>query len=106
MASKNGRMKKKCEAYQHSGRRQINKDLKAKRHEARLAHFEKRKEEGKAYVYEPPKTKGERRRRARKNIDRRLPIAKLDSWFRKLDNELAKQKMIEKNKERKRKKTA
>lgn len=106
MASKNGRNKKACDKYRQLGRKQINKDLKAKKHEARMAHFAKRKEEGKSYVYEPPKSKGERRRRAKKNVDRRLPIAKLDSIFRKLDNEIARLKLEEKNKEKRGKKIA
>lgn len=103
MATK-GKMKLKCQAYRNSGRRQINKDLRAKRHEARLEHFRKRKEEGKTYEYQPPKTKREKARRAKKNVDRRLPIQKLDSLFSRLDNELNKKKLEEKNKERKSKK--
>ena len=102
MASKNGRMKIKCQNYRNLGRRQINKDLKAKKHLARIEHFAKRKEEGKAYEYKPPKNKKERRERAKKNVDRRVPIAELDSWYRKLDNELAKEKLAKKEKDFKR----
>ena len=36
MAKKDGRMKIKCQAYKNAGRRQINKDLKAKKHLSRL----------------------------------------------------------------------
>ena len=44
----------------------------------------------------------ERRERAKKNVDRRVPIAQLDSWYRKLDNELAKEKLAKKEKDFKR----
>lgn len=99
--SKNGRMKKKCEDYRRSGRREINKDLRAKKHLARIEHFAKRKEEGKSYEYQPPANKKERKERAKKNVDRRLPIQKLDSLFSKLNRELEKKALIEKNKQRK-----
>ena len=96
MASKNGRMKIKCQNYRNAGRKQINKELKAKKHLARIEHFAKRREEGKAYEYKPPKNRHEKYLRSQKNVDRRLPIAQLDSWFRKLDNEIAKEKLEKK----------
>ena len=101
MASKNGRMKKKCEDYRRSGRREINKDLRAKKHLARIEHFAKRREEGKAYEYVPPANKKERKERKVKNVDRRLPIQKLDSIFSKLSRELAAKAQLEKEKMKK-----
>lgn len=101
MAKKDGRMKQKCLAYRNSGRREINKDLKAKKHLARIEHFKKRREEGKTYSYKPPINQKEINNRAKKNIDRRLPIQKLDSIFGKLNYEL--ELYILRNKEKKRK---
>lgn len=67
--------------------------------EKRQKRFEKRREEGKAYVYEKnPFDKNsenkkevrkywkERNARARKNVDHRLPLAKETSRMRKLQN--------------------
>lgn len=51
MANKIGRNKKNCEKYKLSGRREENKAVKQKKHEARLTRFAKRKEEGKSYVW-------------------------------------------------------
>ena len=96
--SKIGRNKLKCQSYRNSGRRQINKDLKAKKHEARIKHFLERRENGKCYEYQPPKNKKEQKKRRFKNVDRRTPIAKLDSIFSKLDNEIQAKKLEEKNK--------
>ena len=107
MAKKDGRMKIKCQAYKNAGRRQINKDLKAKKHLARLEHFAKRREEGKAYKYEPPKSRKEREKRANKNVSHKLPIQKWESCFAKLDYEMQKEQIREKEKKMaKRKKTA
>ena len=100
MATK-GKMKIKCQNYRNSGRRQINKDLKAKRHEKRIEHFKKRREEGKAYEYKPPRNHREKVRRSKKNVDRRLPIQKWDSLFSKLENEINQKKLFEKTKEKK-----
>ena len=96
MAKKDGRMKKWCEDYRRSGKRQINKDLRAKKHLARLEHFAKRKEEGKTYTYVPPKNKKERAERAVKNISHKLPIQKLDSLFGKLEYELEQELLSQK----------
>lgn len=103
----NKRNKEKCQAYKNSGRREFNKVKKQKRHEKRMAKFAKRREEGKAYEYKPnPYEKGSRNwtieaeERALKNVDRRLPIAKLDSLNRKLNNEIEIERIKEKNNEK------
>ena len=103
MASKIGRNKAKCQQYRNLGKRQIAKEKKAKRHEERIKHFEKRRAEGKCYEYTPTQSKREKRLRKDKNVDRRLPIAKLDSIFSKLKNELQ-QKTLEEKKTLKEKK--
>lgn len=100
MAKKESRMKQKCLAYRNAGRRQINKDLKAKKHLARIEHFAKRKEEGKTYSYKPTTDKDEKKERAKKNIDRRLPIQKLDSLFGKLNYQLEQEALFNKDKKR------
>ncbi len=100
MSSKIGRNKTKCQNYRNSGRKQVNKELKAKKHENRINHFKQRREEGKAYEYLPPKNKREKQLRRGKNIDRRLPIAKLDSIFAKLNNELQNKAIEEKEKQK------
>ena len=101
MAKKDGRMKKWCEDYRRSGRRQINKDLRAKKHLARIEHFAKRKEEGKSYTYVPPKTKLEKMLRENKNVDRRLPIQKWTSLFAKVDYQLEQETLNQKDKKKK-----
>ena len=92
-AKKYKRMQKKCEDYRRSGRREINKAEKQKRHLARIEHFAFRKEAGKSYVYTPPTTNSEKEKRTKKNVDRRVKIAQLDSWFGKLEYELNQQKL-------------
>lgn len=92
-ANKYKRNQKKCEEYRRSGRRELNKAEKQKKHLARIAHFAKRKEEGKTYKYVPPKDAKERNIRAKKNVDRRLPIAQLDSLFGKLEYQLNQEKL-------------
>ncbi len=92
-AKKYKRMQKKCEDYRRSGRREINKAEKQKRHLARIEHFALRKEEGKSYVYVPPTNGKERALRTTKNVDRRTKVAQLDSWFGKLEYELNKEKI-------------
>lgn len=102
---KYGRMKKKCEKYKNTGKRAINKDVKKKREEKRQERFKLRREEGKAYEYEPNpydqhsksraerrKFYAERRRRAEKNASKRLPLAHETSMMRKLQNMLDKEK--------------
>ena len=96
MAKKDGRMKAKCESYRRSGKREINKDLKAKKHLARIEHFAKRKEEGKNYIYIPTTDKKEKEKRAKKNISRKLPIQKLDSLFGRLKFELEQEELKQK----------
>lgn len=90
------RMQKKCEDYRHSGRREINKAEKQKKHLARIEHFALRKEQGKTYVYQPTTDKKEKLERAEKNKDRRVKIAQLDSWFGRLNYELNQDKIRKK----------
>lgn len=107
MAKKDGRMKAKCQAYRNAGRKQINKDLKAKKHLARIEHFAKRREEGKTYEYKPPINGKERQERAKKNQSHKLPIQRWDSCFGKLNYELVQEALKAKEKKLgKRKKTA
>lgn len=87
------RMQKKCEDYRRSGRRELNKAEKQKKHLTRIEHFALRKAEGKTYVYVPPTNEKERAERAKKNVDRRTKTAQLDSWFGKLEYELNKEKL-------------
>lgn len=101
MAKKDGRMKKKCEEYRRSGRKEFNKDLRAKKHLARIEHFKKRKDEGKTYSYLPTNNKKEKEKRAIKNIDRRLPIQKVDSLFGKLNYQLEQEALFNKNHKKK-----
>lgn len=96
--SKIGRNKKRCEHYRTSGNLQTNKLLKQERNEKRIAKFAARREEGKTYQYNPnPYFKDSKayitevERRAEKNVDRRLPLPKLTSIMRKLNNQLAKE---------------
>ena len=99
----NKRNKEKCQAYKNAGRRKINKELKAMRHEKRMAKFAKRKADGKTYEYKPNPFKDgtkkwheENQRRAEKNVDRRIPIQINDSVNSKLKTYLAEQKEMEK----------
>lgn len=99
----NQRNKEKCQAYKNAGRKAINKELKAKRHEKRMAKFAKRREDGKTYEYKPnpfkegtKKWREENQRRAEKNVDRRIPIQINDSVNSKLKTYLAQQKEMEK----------
>jgi len=108
--SKIGRNKKWCENYKKSTRKADNKELKKLRLEKLLARFAKRKAEGKGYEWEPnPFEKGTyeyrcvKRERAKKNVDRRLPLQKWTSEMRKLQNEIAKREAFEKQKEKNKK---
>ena len=96
MAKKEGRMKKKCEDYRRSGRREINKDLRAKKHLARVEHFAKRREEGKTYSYVPTSDRKEKEKRAKKNISHKLPIQRWDSLFGRLEYELEQEALNQK----------
>ena len=102
---KKGRMQKWCEAYKQRNQRGVNKVKKQERAKKREERFEKRREEGKAYEYKPnPYNKDsenkierrkywkEKRKRSRKNVDHRLPLQKMTSIMRKVQNELDKQK--------------
>ena len=53
MSKPNKRHNEKCKQYKTEGRREKNKAIKQERHNKRMAMFAKRKEEGKAYEYEP-----------------------------------------------------
>jgi hypothetical protein len=111
---KHKKHKQWCENYKKSGQREINKALKQERHKRRMAKFAKRREEGKTYEYKPnPYKKGsrdwhiEREERSRKNVDRRNAVARGDSVFRKMENQLAKEAAIRKaNEEERNKKKA
>lgn len=99
--------KARCEKYKMQGRREINKKKKQEKHEQLMNKFKKRKEEGKTYSYKPisfPKNSKEyikeKNTRARKNTSHKTPLAKFTSIMRKLDNELMKQKELEKVKEK------
>ena len=105
MADKAGHNKARCQRYKERGRREINKKLKAERNEKRIEKFRKRREEGKAYEYKPnpfdkkeerKKYWRERKRRASKNIDRRLPLQKWTSWMRLLQNQIDKENALRK----------
>lgn len=54
--NKIGNKKKKCEKYKMQGRLEKNKELKQKRNEKRIEKFRRRREEGKAYVYDKDKS--------------------------------------------------
>lgn len=80
--------------------------------ESRQARFARRKEAGKEYKYRPnPYDKkanyeewhDEDIKRKEKAKSSKLPYARLQSIFRKLDNELNKQALMNKEKENKRK---
>ena len=70
----------------------------------RQAKFAKKREEGRAYEYKPiPYAKGtveyahEKLARAEKTVSKKTPVARMTSIMRKLDNQLAKEKMERKN---------
>ena len=80
------------------------------KHEKRMARFAKRREEGKAYEYSPnPFTKGtkeyiqEEKRRSEKNVNHKTPLQTMASIMKKLDNQLAKERMARKERLDKRK---
>ena len=52
--------KSRCEKYKSEGRRAINKQKKAKRHEKRMERFATRKAEGKSYKYNKERTEKKR----------------------------------------------
>lgn len=89
----NKNRKARYDAYKNSGRKAINKHNRKLKAEKREQKFVKRREEGKAYTYVPPKTDEERYDRSFKNVDRRLPYQKLTSIFAKLNNELARKEL-------------
>lgn len=97
--AKPGKMKKKCEKYRNQGRKETNKELRAKRHEAHMKKFADRREAGKTYEYKPnPYKEGateynrEVLERAEKNRSKRTEFDKMKSIMRKLQNEINAQK--------------
>ena len=52
MSKPNKRHSEWCKGYKSRGQREINKAIKQKRHEKRVADLAKRKEEGKTYSYQ------------------------------------------------------
>lgn len=106
-----GRNKKRCENYRLSGNLQTNKLLKQERNEKRIAKFSARREAGKAYEYKTnPYIAGseaymlENETRAMKNVDRRIPLQRLTSIMKKLNNQLDKD-MAKKKAKKERKRT-
>lgn len=97
----------KYQRYKNGGRKLINKAEKQKKHEKRMAKFAARKEAGKRYEYAPiPYAKDSKAYReealvrSEKNVDRRLPLQKWTSIWRKLNNELNKEAQARKDAER------
>lgn len=91
----NQNKKKRFEKYKSSGRREANKIVKQQRDEKRRARFAKRKEEGKAYEYEPiPYEKGskdynrEARIRTQKNQSHKTEYQTVTSILQRIQNEL------------------
>ena len=97
--------------YKAQGRREKNKELKAKRHEKRLAKFAKRREEGKTYEYKPISfakdseeyviVKNARRHKMEETWNRKTLIQRFVSVMRKCKNEV--EKMEKENKLKKKK---
>ncbi len=52
MSKPNKKHNEWCKNYKSRGQREVNKAIKQKRHEKRVAQFAKRREEGKAYSYQ------------------------------------------------------
>lgn len=95
--SKIGKNKKRCEHYRTSGNLQTNKLLKQERNKKLIAKFAARRAAGKSYKYKPnpfgkesDKYIIEAKHRAEKNVDRRLPLQKLTSIMRKLNDQIIK----------------
>ena len=53
MSKPNKKHNEWCKGYKSRGQRTINKAIKQKRHEKRVADFARRKEDGKTYKYKP-----------------------------------------------------
>ena len=103
--AKPGTNKERCKKYSASGHREANKARRQENNEKRIARFAKRREEGKAYKWEPnpydPDTQRrkyveEERIRAGKNGDRRDNVSKWRSVMRRLNNEIAASKLTSK----------
>lgn len=96
MSKPNKNRKRLYDAYKSQGRRELNKQSKQDRNKKRIARFEKRRSEGKAYVYKKGQFSGECK--SNNNSNKYTEYAKLESIFRKLENALAKEKMLLKEK--------
>lgn len=103
--ARRGGNKHSCDKYKASGHKAENKKKKQDRAKKRLERFAKHKEEGKSYKYQPnPYKKGtpayieEQYERANKNIPygHTNHYSKMVSIMRKLNNDLAKVKLLEK----------
>lgn len=93
--AKIGKNKKACEKYKQSGRKAFNKIAKQERAKKREERFAKRREEGKAYTYEPNFFKEgtreywkEKYKREAKNVDHRTEYQRIKSLTSKLNNEI------------------
>lgn len=91
-----GKKSKSSGAISNGGRQKRN----VAHEQTRQARFARRREDGKVYEYKPnPYTPGteewyeENAARKEKAKSSRLPYARLQSWFAKLDNELNKKKL-------------
>lgn len=105
--------KEGCQKYKQSGRREINKAIRAKRNEKRIEKFAARKAAKEARVWDgvpkDPETRGSNREPSydgfayRPGMDKMLPYQKLQSLMRRVQNQLdaerAEQKKKENNKE-------
>lgn len=111
MAKPNKAHKQRCENYKKRGQREINKKIKQEKDKKRIEKFARRREDGKAYKYEPltppaddvpSREKSaylmERKIRAEKNVDHRTDWARNRSYMQKLQNELDKAALEEKKK--------
>jgi len=101
-----GHNKKRCEKYKLSGARERNKQIKQERHKKRMERFAKRREEGKAYVYDkdkPASLKTEPGDGGKTEFQKwRSEMAKLDYEMKKADQE-EKQKIWSASKKAKKK---
>lgn len=103
--AKPGTNKERCKRYSTSGHREANKERRQKNAEKRIEKFAKRREDGKAYVYEPNPYDPERQKRqyaeeanarAAKNGDRRDCVSRWRSVMQKLNNEIAAEELAAK----------
>lgn len=95
MSKPNKKHNEWCKNYKSRGQREVNKAIKQKRHEKRVAQFAKRKEEGKTHSYQKnPYEKGsynweaERIRREEKAYKEPNEYKKYARIFGRLDRDL------------------